>query len=178
MRGSVVRRGNGYSIVIELDRDRITGKRRQKWHSGYRTKKDAEDGLIEMLAARKSGTYIEPSKLTLNTFTPIWLARIKPTIRPSTHFSYDRNLRLHVLPYLGPVELRRVDGDMLNALYADLRAAGKRTTANGPDGGLSARSVRYLHTILHRLFRDAIRWEKLAKNPADAADPPKASAVV
>jgi hypothetical protein len=41
MRGSVVKRGNGYSVVVELDRDPITGKRRQKWVSGYRTKRDA-----------------------------------------------------------------------------------------------------------------------------------------
>jgi hypothetical protein len=30
MRGSVVKRGNIYSIVVELDRDPITNKRRQK----------------------------------------------------------------------------------------------------------------------------------------------------
>jgi integrase len=35
MRGSVVKRGNIYSIVVELDRDPITNKRRQKWHSGF-----------------------------------------------------------------------------------------------------------------------------------------------
>ena len=37
MRGSVVRRGAGYSVVVELDRDPVTGRRRQKWHSGFRT---------------------------------------------------------------------------------------------------------------------------------------------
>ncbi|MGH7749652.1 MAG: tyrosine-type recombinase/integrase, partial [Candidatus Dormibacteria bacterium] len=38
------------------------------------------------------------------------------------------------------------------------------------------RTVRYIHTILHRAFKDAIRWGRLARNPADAADPPRASA--
>jgi hypothetical protein len=28
--------GAGYSVVVELDRGPVTGKRRQKWHSGYR----------------------------------------------------------------------------------------------------------------------------------------------
>ncbi|MBV9060589.1 MAG: hypothetical protein JOZ09_15755 [Pseudonocardiales bacterium] len=36
--------------------------------------------------------------------------------------------------------------------------------------------MRYIHTILHRAFKDAIRWGRLARNPADAADPPHASA--
>jgi integrase len=76
------------------------------------------------------------------------------------------------------VQLRRVDAGMLNALYAALLAEGKLTTANGGSGGLSARSVRYIHTIVHRAFRDAVRWSRIARNPADAADPPRASAVV
>lgn len=30
-----------------------------------------------------------------------------------------------------------------------------------------------MHTILHRAFRDAIRWGRLVRHPADAADPPR-----
>ncbi|CAN5195878.1 hypothetical protein BH20ACT5_BH20ACT5_21630 [soil metagenome] len=33
--------------------------------------------------------------------------------------------------------------------------------------------MRYVHTIAHRLFKDAVRWGRLARNPADAADPPR-----
>jgi integrase len=178
MRGSVVKRGNGYSIVVELDRDPVTNRRRQKWHSGYRTKRDAERALSEIVASLHVGTYIEPTKQTLADFAKEWLVAVGPTIRPSTRHSYDRNMRLHVLPRLGAVELRRVDAGMLNALYAALLADGKRTVANGGAGGLSPRSVRYIHTIIHRAFRDAVRWGRIARNPADAADPPRASAVV
>ena len=176
MRGSVVKRGNGYSVVVELDRDPITGKRRQKWHSGYRTKREAERALSEIVSSVHSGSYIEPTKQTFSNFITDWLVAIEPTIRPSTRHSYDRNLRLHVLPYLGSIELRRIDAGMLNTLYAALLVDGKRTTANGPDGGLSATSVKYVHTIVHRAFRDAVRWGRIQRNPADAADPPRASA--
>jgi integrase len=176
MRGSVVKRGDGYSVVVELDKDPVTGKRRQKWHSGYRNKRAAERALTELLTARDGGTYVEPSKQTLAEFATDWLAAIEPTVRPSTHHSYSRNLRLHVLPLLGSVQLRRVDAGMLNGLYTKLLTDGKRTTANGGAGGLSARSVRYIHTIVHRAFRDAVRWGRIARNPADAADPPRASA--
>ncbi|HVD18697.1 MAG TPA: tyrosine-type recombinase/integrase, partial [Propionibacteriaceae bacterium] len=148
----------------------------QKWHSGFRTKRDAERALSEIVASLHSGTYVEPTKQTLAEFAREWLFAVQPTIRPSTHHSYDRNLRLHVLPQLGSVELRRIDAGMLNALYAALLADGKRTTANGGAGGLSSRSVRYIHTIVHRAFRDAVRWGRIARNPADAADPPRASA--
>jgi hypothetical protein len=60
MRGSVVKRGDGYSVVVELDRDPITGKRRQKWHSGYRTEREAERALNEIAASVHSGTTSSP----------------------------------------------------------------------------------------------------------------------
>jgi integrase len=134
--------------------------------------------LSDIVASVHSGTYLEPTKQTLMDFVTVWLAAIEPTIRPSTHHSYARNLRLHVLPRLGSVQLRRIDAGMLNALYAALLADGKLTTANVGGGGLSPRSVRYIHTIVHRAIRDAVRWGRIARNPADAADPPRASAVV
>jgi hypothetical protein len=139
MRGSVVKRGNAYSIVVELDRDPTTNKRRQKWHSGYRTKKEAERALTEMLASLDAGTYLEPSKQTLSEFAREWLVAIRPTIRPSTHHSYSRNLTLHVLPQLGSVQLRRIDAGTLNSLYAALLADGRKNYAGG---GLSPRSVQ------------------------------------
>jgi integrase len=172
MRGSVVKRGNGYSVVVEVDRDPITNKRRQKWLSGYRTKRDAERALSEIVASLHTGSYLEPTKQTLSDFTREWLAAIKPTIRPSTHYSYSRNLQLHVLPQLGSVQLRRIDAGMLNTLYASLLAEGRKNYAGG---GLSPRIVRYIHTITHRALRDAVKWGRLARNAAEAADPPKAA---
>lgn len=56
---------------------------------------------------------------------------------------------------------------MLNALYADLLAGTARRA-------LSPRTVAYVHTIVHRAFRDAVRWNLIVRNPADQADPPRA----
>ena len=120
--GSVVKPGDGYTVVVELDRDPTTGKRRQKWHSGYRTKRDTERALGEIVAALHAGTYVEPSQQSFAEFVTDWLAAVEPTIRPATLHSYTRNLRLHVLPRLGSVQLRRVDAGMLNGLYAALLA--------------------------------------------------------
>jgi integrase len=171
MRGSVVKRGNGYAVVVELDRDPITGKRRQKWHSGFRTKRDAERALSEIVSSVHTGSYLEPTKQTLSDYAREWLKAIEPTIRPSTHYSYSRNLQLHVLPQLGSMQLRRIDAGMLNGLYASLLAEGRKDYAGG---GLSPRTVRYIHTIVHRALKDAVKWGRLARNPAEAADPPKA----
>jgi integrase len=39
--------------------------------------------------------------------------------------------------------------------------------------GLDRRTVNYVHTVVHRALKDAVRWGRLARNPADAADPPR-----
>ena len=36
--------------------------------------------------------------------------------------------------------------------------------------------MRYIHTILHAALRDALRWNRVARNVADAATPPSAAA--
>jgi hypothetical protein len=115
------------------DCDPTTGRRRQKWHSGYRTKRDAERALGEIISSPHAGVYVEPSKQSLAEYTADWLAAVEPTIRPATLHSYARNLRLHVLPRLGSVQLRRVDAGMLNGLYAALLADGQAVTTAAAD---------------------------------------------
>ncbi|MGE5764987.1 MAG: tyrosine-type recombinase/integrase, partial [Mycobacterium leprae] len=156
--------------MIDLGRDPETGRRRQKWHSGYRTKREAEAAVSELIGAVNRGTYVAKTRQTLAAFAEEWLAAIAPTVRPATHYSYARNLRLHVLPYLGAATLVAIDAGSLNRLYARLLADGRRNTKGG---GLSPRSVRYVHTILHRVLKDAVKLGRLARNPADAADPPR-----
>jgi integrase len=229
MRGSVVKKGSHYYVKIELDPDPNTGRRRQKWHSGYRTKREAERARVDLLSKFDRGEYVEPSQQTVRDYFDQWLRAIEPTIRPSTHESYERNVRNHVVPYIGSLRLSKVDGGALNGLYAELLASGRRrpfgtgsgySTAvvaraqelrlegstlqqtadqlrnelgeaghitkdtlasllrrqaeSGPESkpGLDPRTVNYVHTILHRAFKDAVRWGRLARNPADSADPP------
>lgn len=81
-----------------------------------------------------------------------------------------RNLRLHVLPRLGGRLLQQVTPTLLNNLYADLMESGR---TNGGPGGLSAKTVRYEHTTLHKVLADAVDTGMIPHNPADRARPPK-----
>ncbi len=159
MRGSVVKRGKSWSVIVDAGPDPVTGKRRQRWHGGHRTKRDAEAALAEIVGSVNKGAYVPKSRQTLAEFASDWLAAVEPTLRPATAYSYGRNLRLHVLPYLGSTPLAGIDAGALNGLYAALLAGGRKDSEGG---GLSPRSVRYVHTIAHRLFKDAVRWGRLA----------------
>jgi hypothetical protein len=48
-RGSIIKRGSTYSVVLDLGRG-PDGRRVRRWHSGCRTKRDAERARTELLA--------------------------------------------------------------------------------------------------------------------------------
>lgn len=118
MRGSVIKRGNRWAVVIDLSVDPATGKRQRKWHSGYRTKREAEKARIALLSAVDTGTYIDPSSLTLADYLrQDWLPSRRPTahragrrhrgkVPPSTWATYRRDVETYVIPRLGHVTLQ------------------------------------------------------------------------
>jgi integrase len=148
-------------------------KRKQRSKAGFKTRKEAQAALNDILGSMQRGTYVGPSKATLGDFLQDeWLPAIEGTIRPSTLRSYRLQVDAHIVPRLGTVPLQRLDGGAINRFYASLAENG-RTDGNG---GLRPASIRRVHASLHRALKDAVRWGKLTRNPADAADPPRVRA--
>jgi hypothetical protein len=135
MRGSVKKEGTTWRFVLDLPRT-ADGHRRQQKRRGFLTRKAAEDALQAAIRRTSDGSFIEPSKATVDSYlTDQWLPAVEQSLRPSTLDSYARNIRLHVLPTLGSVRWQSVTTPMLNSLYKDLL-----------DQELSAKSVRHIHT--------------------------------
>ena len=134
MRGSVVKKGDRWYVKIELDVDPGTGRRRQKWHSGFTTPREAERARVDLLSKFDRGEYVEPLRQTVADFMADWLAAIEPTVRPSTFNSYSRNVRNHVVAHIGSVRLAEVDAGVLNGLYARLLASGRRPSSRAGAG--------------------------------------------
>jgi len=168
MRGHVRRRGKTWAVVVDVGRDE-TGRRRQRWHSGYGTRREAQEALTDILARIQQGAYVEPSKRTLAVFLAEWLDSIRATVRPSTWAAYKMLTEVHIIPALGTVPLQRLTAAQLNALYADLLAGGR---CDGK-GGLSARTVAYVHVTIRKALAEAVRWQLLTRNVADQATPPR-----
>jgi integrase len=53
---------------------------------------------------------------------------------------------------------------------------GYATASEKTQAGLSAQTIHHVHACLHKACKDAVRWGQLARNPLDAADPPRATA--
>ena len=171
MRGHIVKPNEKRRLwyaVVDVGRG-DDGKRKQKWLGGFKTRKEAQAALARALHDLGQGSYVEPSKQTAAEFLDEWLKAVRSTIRHSTWDSYRSNVEAHIVPRLGAIPLRHLGPERLNAFYAELLEDGR----SDGEGGLSTRTVRYVHMILRRALKDAVRWGKLARNPADLADPPR-----
>ena len=89
-------------------------------------------------------------------------------LRETSLVTYRTAVCLYVPDHLSGANLESIEPQHLNALYQQLLARGRRDGR----GGLSARTVRLLHTIIQRALADAVRLGVLDRNAAQAADPP------
>jgi integrase len=166
-RGSVKQAANGtWYLIVDIGNP---GERKQTRRRGFATKKAAQAELTRILGSLEQRTYVAPKRQTVGQFlTETWLPAVEHTIKPATFESYRRNMRLHVAGRpIGRRQLQDLDGSMLNVLYSALLVGDEEHRA------LSARSVHYIATILHRAFRDAVRWQAISRNPVEQSDPPR-----
>src|SRR5450759_3319230 len=156
-------------------------ERRQEFRSGFLTRREAETELAKVVAAIATGMHIEASRLLVDDFFRTqWLPAIRPTIRATTFLSYQGHIDNHLSPELGRIPLQQLSATHINALYSKLLSQGKASKAKKKDNEevkktpLAPATVRRVHATLHRALRDAVRWNLIGRNPADAADPPRA----
>jgi integrase len=103
-----------------------------------------------------------PHKLTLGEWLETWLKDYKaPSIRPSTLDSYAMMIRVYLKPALGHIALKDLRPNQVQRVYNEKR-----------DAGLSSRTVRYLHTILHGVLKQAMKDQLVIRNVGDATTPP------
>lgn len=155
MKGTVIKRGSKWAVVIDLGRDQ-NGKRIRKWHSGFATKRAAESARVDLLASVAQGLYVAPSRTTLGEWLAGWLEN-RQNIADTTRDAYRWDLRR--LEPLAPVKLRGLTPAMIADHYATLDVAPK--------------TIRNTHATLHKALSDAVRQGLLARNPADHVELPR-----
>jgi integrase len=168
--GSLKQQPNGtWSFVTNVVPGPV-GARRQARKRGFATKKEAQEALDELRTGVRKGTYVPASHQSLSAYLDGWLEGLPTSgLRPSTIDGYRRNL-LYVRPTLGGRRLDQLTAGDLDRLYSELLASGLRLR----EGGLSPRSVRYVHVVISKALGDAVRRGELARNVAEAASPPSA----
>ncbi len=171
MKGHIKQRSKGsWSIVIDVGRDPETGRRRQQWHTVRGTKRDAEQELTRLLHSLETGGYVKPNRVTLGEWLDDWLGGyVEANCSPRTKTSYEMIIRRHVIPELGMIALNQLTPHHLQTFYNRQKRQGR---LDGK-GQLSSRTVRYCHSLLAEALGHAVKMGLIARNVAEATDPPR-----
>jgi len=68
----------------------------------------------------EKGEYIEPSKMTLETWLDKWLETYTSDIKKSTHANYAGKVKYRIKPALGKVKLSELNRDNIQNFINDL----------------------------------------------------------
>jgi len=161
--GTIVRRKDGrWMASITTGRDPNTGKIKRASFYG-KTRKEVADKLAKALREKQQDNFVVPHKLTIGAWLDTWLWDYKKSsLRPVTFDSYERLIRCHLKPAFGHIPLRELRPELLQRFYND---KGQQ--------GLSARTVRYCHTLLHGALTQAEKNQLVARNVATLVEPPR-----
>lgn len=135
------------------------GKRKVKYS---KTQKVVMDWLLTQRQAVQANNWVDEDKITLSAFIDRYLKDVAAhTLRPKTLESYESLIRLHIKPELGEFKLSVLRPDNLQALYSQKL-----------NSGLSRRTVQFVHSILHKILDQALKWGLVLRNVADLVDAP------
>ena len=164
MRGGLRENSPGvWEVRLEAGRDPVTGRRRQVSRT-YRGSKRQAQQLLNALVAEADAGRVSGTSATFKQLTDEWLSLSGPDLSPTTLRRYRGLLEKRIHPALGSRSIHSIRSNDLDRMYQAL--------VN--QAGLSSASVRQVHAVIRRAFRQAVRWGWIASNPAMNATPPRA----
>lgn len=165
-RGTIRKRKDGtWEARYTAGVDPRTGKQIQK--SVYaKTQKEVSKKLTEITRSLDTGTYADAENMTLQTWLGIWLETyVKGKIKHSSYCAYEKDCRVHIVPYLGPVKLRALRSPMVQDFYNYLIDS----------KGLSPKTVKNIHGVLHQALGKARKVGYIYTNYTEDCDMVKAT---
>jgi integrase len=92
-----------------------------------------------------------------------WLdAYVRPNTAPKTYRRYEQLIRVHVIPALGNVPLTKLRPLHIQETYTNVVRSGR-----------SPRTALHCHRVLREALQHAVKWQLLARNPADGVEAPR-----
>ncbi|WP_234124863.1 site-specific integrase [Clostridium hydrogenum] len=160
MKGTIIKRKNSWSLVIDLD-PKTDGSRNQKWFSGFKTKKEAQIKQAEIITKLQKGCYFETQKMNLSSYLDYWLENYARTNVAQSTFVRYRQFANCIKKHLGNLQLSKLKPIAIQQLYSDVNKQVSNST------------VLKLHRFLHLALKHAVKWRIIPLNPTEMCQPPK-----
>lgn len=160
--GTIRQRPDGrWEARYTVGRDPGTGKQIQKSIYGS-TQKEVRQRLQQVQVEIDTGKYVPPSVMTIEQWMHAWLEEYLGNTKPATQTSYRQTAHNHIIPALGKTRLQNLTPVMVQRFYNDLQRA-----------GLSAKTVKNVHGVLHQALRQAQKIGYIRSNPSEACTLPR-----
>lgn len=150
-----------WAFRVDIGTDPRTGKRRQKSRQGFQRKKDAEAAARELQTQIQQQTYVMDSPLTFAQFSREWMERYRLTVKESTYKARIPDVNA-LLSQFGKVPIQKID---LRTYQSAINELSKHYAIS---------TLRLIHNSAQMIFKDARRYEIIAKDPTEFARLPKA----
>ncbi len=160
---------NYWRVRIDFGTDPITGKRQRVERRVRGSKNEARKIRDEIRQEHEHGLSVDGSKLTFNEFVEVWHQSYLAAGTAAAD-TVDR-ARVDVLalsPYIGNVAMKDIDARLIETAYAALKH--DKQAAGGHFGGTS---MHKLHVLLKQVFKKAVDYDIILRNPLDRVTAPK-----
>jgi integrase len=138
-----------------------TGPKRKTLYG--KTRREVDEKLTAAKADRDSGLLFDADSLMVARYLERWLAdSVRDTVKATTYETYERLMRLHLIPALGRVKLKNLTPAHVRGLYREKL-----------DSGLSPASVQRVHALLHKALKQAVNDGLVARNVTQAVKAPR-----
>ena len=140
-----------------------TGPKRKTIYG--KTRREVDEKLTAAKADRDRGLLFDADSLTVGRYLERWLAdSVRDTVKATTYETYERLMRLHLVPTLGRLKLKNLTPTHVRGLYREKL-----------DSGLSPSSVQRIHALLHMALKQAVNDGLIPRNVTDPVKPPRQS---
>lgn len=168
--GTMYKRKDGtWCAELTIGIDPLTGKLKRKSFYG-KTQGEVKDKLGIAKEKLRNGTLPTKEKLTVGDWLDIWLNKYKKDKRRIRTFeNYEYLIRIHLKPHLGHIMLDKLSTETVQDFYDMLLIKGR----NDGKGGLSSKTVRNIHNLLHCALEKALETRKIVFNATKATELPE-----
>jgi integrase len=137
------------------------GKRERIYKGGYKTKKEAERAVANIVTELEKGTYFKIDKTTFELYIKRFMEATKPNLAYKTYSTYEYIVNKHLTPFFGYMELSKIKPMDIQEFYTKSLESVSTTT------------VKHFHNLLNKAFKQAIKWQLINSNPCAAVEAPK-----
>ena len=159
-KNGIAKRGSTYSYIVRIT-DPKTGKKKQKWISGFATKAEAVSARDKARNEARTGIFVSPTKITVQDHFEAWWQIKSQKVKPTTADNYRQILERYILPNLGSIALKDLSPVLIERMLLDLNKDHSEST------------VRLVSIVLAQGLDRAIKDNLLAINPAKGIERPK-----